>query len=174
MPVVNDEAILPLLNIDPRIAGFAPFNMLIHKKLDENKTHVGHLMPKIMLEILGIEDKEVREKFTATFKSLDGLIEQELGGQKSYMPYKKLPEQRMINFEYEFEAPEDIDDFIGEFQNRFELAFIDKGYLIAGYHNFSLTKDISSQGIITLWNLRMMLKIFSQTMMLFGPILFVI
>ncbi len=141
MPVVNDEVILPLLNIDPRIAGFAPFNMLIHKKLDENKTHVGHLMPKIMLEILGIENKEVREKFTATFKSLNGLIEQELGGKKSYMPYKKLPEQRMINFEYEFEAPEDIDDFIGEFQNTFELAFIDKGYLIAGFHNFMEATD---------------------------------
>ncbi len=141
MPVVNDEVILPLLNIDPRIAGFAPFNMLIYKKLDENVTHVGHLMPKIMLEILDIENKEVREKFTATFKSLNGLIEQELGGQKSYMPYKKLPEKRMINFEYEFEAPDDIDDFIGEFQNRFELAFIDKGYLIAGYHNFMEATD---------------------------------
>ena len=141
MPVVNDEVILPLLNIDPRIAGFAPFNMLIHKKLDENKTHVGHLMPKIMLDILGIEDKEVREKFTATFTSLDALIAEELGGQKSYMPYKKLPEQRMINFEYEFEAPEDIDDFVGEFQNTFELAFIDKGYLIAGYHNFMESTD---------------------------------
>lgn len=143
MPVVNDEVILPLLNIDPRIAGFAPFNMLIHKKLDENKTHVGHLMPKIMLEILGIEDKEVREKFTATFKSLDALIEEELGGQKSYMPYKKLPEQRMINFEYEFEVPEDMDDFISEFQNTFELAFIDKGYLIAGYHDFMEATDDS-------------------------------
>ena len=52
------------------------------------------------------------------------------------MPYKKLPEQTMINFEYTFEEPEDIDDFIDEFQNSFELAFIDKGYLIAGYHNF--------------------------------------
>ncbi|MCW8820597.1 MAG: hypothetical protein OQK45_00100, partial [Sulfurovum sp.] len=141
MPVVNDEVILPLLNIDPRIAGFAPFNMLIHKKLDENKTHVGHLMPKTMLDILGIEDKEVREKFTATFESLDELIAQELGGKKSYMPYKKLPEQRMINFEYEFDAPEDIEDFIAEFQNKFELAFIDKGYLIAGFHNFMESTD---------------------------------
>ncbi len=141
MPVVNDEVILPLLNIDPRIAGFAPFNMLIHKRLDENKTHVGHLMPKTMLDILGIEDKEVRERFTATFKSLDAMIAEELGGKKSYMPYKKLPEQRMINFEYEFEAPEDIDDFIDEFQNEFELAFIDKQYLIAGYHNFMESTD---------------------------------
>lgn len=136
MPVVKDDAILPLLNIDPRIAAFAPFNMLIYKKLDENKTHVGHLMPKVMLDILGIENKEVREKFTATFKPLDEMIEKELGGTKSYMPYKKLPEQRMINFEYEFEVPEDIDDFVDKFQNRFELAFINKGYLIAGHHNF--------------------------------------
>ena len=136
MPIVNDTAILHLLNIDPRIAAFAPFNMLLYKKLDENKTHVGHLMPKVMLDILGIEDKEVREKFTATFKSLDEMIEKELGGTKSYMPYKKLPEQRMINFEYEFEVPEDIDNFVDKFQNRFELTFIKKGYLIAGHHNF--------------------------------------
>lgn len=141
MPVVNDEVILPLLNIDPRIAGFAPFNMLIHKRLDENRTHVGHLMPKVMLKILGIEDKEVKEKFTASFKSLDSMMEQELGGEKSYMAYKKLPEEKMINFEYEFEVPEDIDDFIDGFQNKFELAFIDKGYLIAGYHNFMETTD---------------------------------
>lgn len=136
MPVVNDTAILPLLNIDPRIAAFTPFNMLIYKKLDENKTHVGHLMPKVMLDILGIEDKEVRKKFTVTFESLDEMIEKELGGTKSYMPYNKLPEQRMINFEYEFESPEDIDDFVDKFQNRFELTFIKKGYLIAGHHNF--------------------------------------
>ena len=136
MPLVNDDAILPLLNIDPRIAAFAPLNMLIYKKLDENKTHLGHLMPKVMLDILGIEHTEVREKFTATFKSLDEMIEKESGGTKSYMPYKKLPEQRMINFEYEFEAPEDIDDFVDEFQNRFELVLINKGYLIAGHHNF--------------------------------------
>jgi len=141
MPVVNEEVVLPLLNIDPRIAGFAPFNMLIYKKLNENKTHVGHLMPKVMLDILGIEDKEVREKFSATFTSLDKMIEEELGGEKSYLPYKKLPEQRMINFEYEFEEPEDIDDFIDDFQNKFELSFIDKGYLIAGYRNFMETVD---------------------------------
>ncbi len=136
LPVVNDKVIIPLLNIDPRIAGFAPFNMLIYKKLDENVTHVGHLMPKTMLDILGIENKEVREKFTATFQSLDDMIEKELGGEKSFMPYRKLPEQKMINFEYAFETPKDMDAFLEDFQNRFELAFIDKKYRIAGYHNF--------------------------------------
>ena len=136
MPVVRDSTILPLLNIDPRIAGFAPFNIVIHKKLDENVTHVGHLMPNVMLDILGIENKEVRRKFSSTFKALDATIAHELGGHIATIPYKKLPEKTMINYEYEFEAPEDMDDFIDEFQNTFELAFIDKGYLIAGYHNF--------------------------------------
>ncbi|MCF6243825.1 MAG: hypothetical protein L3J43_02170, partial [Sulfurovum sp.] len=141
MPIVKDESILPLLNIDPRIAGFAPFNLVIHKKLDENVTHIGHLLPDVMLDILGIENQEVRSKFSATFKALDATIAQELGGHVATIPYKKLPEKRMINYEYTFDAPEDMDDFIDEFQNTFELAFIDKGYLIAGFHNFMEATD---------------------------------
>ena len=138
MPVVRSSTILPLLNIDPRIAGFAPFNMLIHKKRDENVTHVGHLMPKVMLDILDIQDEEVRAKFSAPFKALDSTIGHTLGGTKSYMPYKKLPEKTMINFEYEFEMPKDgnIDEFLNKFQDSFELAFIDKGFIIAGFYNF--------------------------------------
>ncbi len=141
MSVVNDKNILPLLNIDPRIAAFSPFNILIHKKLDEKNTHIGHLMPEPILDIIGIEDVEVRTEFTAALKSLDETMEKELAAdgakvKKSYIPYKKLAAKRMINFEFEFEAPEDLDDFIDEFQNTLELAFIDKEYLIAGYHNF--------------------------------------
>jgi len=146
MSIVNDKEVLPLLNIDPRIAGFSPFNLLIHKKLDETSTHVGHLMPNAILDMLGIEDETLREKFTASFKPLDENLEAEFKAKglkftKSYMPYTKLPEKRMINFEYEFEAPEDMEDFIDEFQNTFELAFIDKKYLIAGYHNFMEGED---------------------------------
>ena len=136
MPVVKNSAMLPLLNIDPRIAGFSPFNIVIHKKIDENITHIGHLLPTVMLDILGIDNKEVRSKFTATFKALDATIAQELGGHVVTIPYKSLPEKTMINYQYAFDAPEDMDHFIDEFQNTFELAFIDKGYLIAGYHNF--------------------------------------
>ena len=141
MSVVNDENILPLLNIDPRIATFSPFNMLIYKKLDEKNTHVGHLVPEAMLDIVGIDDPKVRAEFISAFKPLDTILEKELkaNGAKvntSYLPYKKLPKRKMINFEFEFEAPEDMEDFIDEFQNDFELAFIDKQYLIAGYHNF--------------------------------------
>jgi len=141
MPIVNDKEILPLLNIDPRIAGFAPFNFLIHKKLDENTTHIGHLQPKVMLDILGIKNKEVRDRFTNTFTSLDKMVEKEIGGDKTYTSYKKLPKHTMINFEYKFKAVEDIDDFIDEFQNKFEMAFINKKYLIAGYHNFMDSTD---------------------------------
>ena len=141
MSVVNDDNILPLLNIDPRIAAFAPFNMLIHKKLDEKNTHVGHLMPEAMLDMIGIEDPKVRAAFTAAFPALDAMMEKELAAdgtkvEKSYTPYKKLAQKRMINFEFEFERPEDLDDFIDDFQEKFEDAFIEKEYLIAGYHNF--------------------------------------
>lgn len=141
MPIVRDRTILPLLNIDPRIAGFAPFNLVIHKKLDENVTYVGHLVPEVMFKILGIENEEVKSKFSAPFKALDATIAHELGGHVSTIPYKNLPKKTMINYEYEFEAPEDIDDFIDEFQNNFELAFINKGYLIAGFHNFMEATD---------------------------------
>jgi uncharacterized protein (DUF302 family) len=136
MPVIRSSTILPLLNMDPRIAGFAPFNILMHKKLNENVTHVGHLMPHVMLDILGIENKEVRKKFSTPFKALDSTIGHALGGTKSYTTYKKLPEQTMHNFEYEFKIPNDMGHFLDKFQNDLELAFINKGYLITGYHNF--------------------------------------
>ena len=145
MPVVNDKVILPLLNIDPRMAGFAPFNMLIEKKLNEENTHVGHLMPKAMLDILGIEDKEVREKFTASFKALDEMIAKELGGEKSYININKLPKQTMMNFEYTFDIPDDIEDFIDDFQEQFETALTDKEYLVAGYHNFMEGTDDAAE-----------------------------
>jgi len=135
MPIVKSSTILPLLNIDPRIAGFAPFNLVIHKKLNEDTTHVGHLAPELMLDILGIEDQEVRSKFTNHFKDLDATIEKELGTPGKTVPYKKLSENPMINFEYEFKTPKDMEDFIDEFQMDFEMTFTDKGYMIAGYRN---------------------------------------
>ncbi len=141
MPIMKASTILPLLNIDPRIAGFAPFNLLIHKKLDEDITHVGHLAPEVMLDILGIEDNEVRRKFSNDFKVLDSTIEKELGVHGETVPYKKLSENTMINFEYEFKTPKDMEDFIDEFQMNFEMTFTDKGYMIAGYRNHMKATD---------------------------------
>lgn len=140
LPVVNDTNVMPLFNIDPRLAGFSPFNMLIYKSLKEETTHVGHLTPEAILDIIGIEDKALSEKFIASFKPLDELLEKEFG-KKSYKTYTKLSDDRMLNFEYEFERPDDIDDFVDEFQNEFEMSFINKEYLIAGFHNFLDTDD---------------------------------
>ena len=142
LPVVNDNNVMPLFTIDPRLAGFAPFNMLIHKKLDEDVTHVGHLTPEAILDIIGISDKEVKEKFIASFKPLDDLLDKEFGAdKKSYTTYTTLSKDTMLNFEYTFERPEDIDDFIDEFQNKFEMSFINKEYLIAGFHDFKSTDE---------------------------------
>jgi len=144
LPVVNDDIVMPLFNIDPRLAGFAPFNMLIYKTLDEKNTHVGHLLPEAMLDMLGITDKEVRAKFIASFEPLDRLLDKELGTKnKRYIAYRNDTTNTMINFEYTFERDDDfdIDDFLDTFQNKFELAFIGKNYLIAGYHNFLETDN---------------------------------
>ena len=142
LPVVNDNNVMPLFTIDPRLAGFAPFNMLIHKKLDEDVTHVGHLTPEAILDIIGISDKEVKEKFIASFKPLDDLLDKEFGvDKKSYTTYTTLSKDTMLNFEYTFERPEDMDDFIDDFQNKFEMSFINKEYLIAGFHDFKSTDE---------------------------------
>ena len=140
LPAVNDNNVMPLFNIDPRLAGFSPFNMLIHKSLKEETTHVGHLTPEAILDILDIDDKELSEKFIASFKPLDELLDKKFG-KRTYKTYEKLSDDRMLNFEYEFERPEDMDDFIDEFQNEFEMSFINKKYLIAGFHNFLDTDE---------------------------------
>ncbi len=141
MHAVNDRAYLPIMNLEPRIGGFAPFNMLIYKTLTEKNSHIGHITPTAALNMLGIEDKKIREQYIATFKPLDDAIEATLKAEgltytKSYLPYKALAKDRMFKFEYTFEREEDIDDFIDQFQNKFALAFMAKEYLIAGYHNF--------------------------------------
>jgi len=144
LPVVNDDVVMPLFNIDPRLAGFSPFNMLIYKELEEKNSHVGHLMPEAMLNILGVTDEEVKKKFIDSFTALDTLLNKEFGAdKKSYIAYHNATKDRMINFEYTFERDDDfdMDDFLDEFQNKFELAFIDKQYLIAGYHNFLETDN---------------------------------
>ncbi len=136
MSVVNDEKIKPLFNIDPRIAAFSPFNLLGYKKQGEKQTIVTHLMPEVILDIVGIEDAKLRATFTETFKPLDAMIEKELGGTKSYITYDKFAEKRMMNFELTFDRPKDLSDFTDDFQENFEEAMEEGGYLIAGYFDF--------------------------------------
>ncbi len=134
--IVNDEKVKPLLKIDPRIAGFSPFNLLGYKKLDSSQTVVTHLVPEAILDIIGIEDETLRAAYIDSFKPLDALIEKELGGTKSYIKYDKFAEKRMMNFELDFDRPKDLTDFIDDFQEKFEEAFEERGYLVAGYYSF--------------------------------------
>ena len=136
MSVVNDEKIKPLFNIDPRIAGFSPFNVLGYKKKGEKQSIVMHLVPEAILDMTGITDTKLRETFIETFKPLDAMIEKELGGTKSYMTYDTFAEKRMMNFELTFERPKDLSDFIDDFQDDFENAMEDNDYLIAGFFDF--------------------------------------
>jgi len=134
--IVNDAKIKSLLNIDPRIAGFSPFNLLGYKKLSDKQTVVMHLMPEAILDIIGIEDEKLREAYIDSFKPLDALIEKELGGTKSYIEYDKLADKRMMNFELAFDRPKDLSDFVDDFQEKFEETMEEANYLIAGYYDF--------------------------------------
>ncbi len=134
--IVNDAKIKPLLNIDPRIAGFSPFNLLGYKKLSDKQTVVTHLMPEAILDIIGIEDEKLRTAYIESFVELDALIEKELGGTKSYIEYDKFADKRMMNFELAFDRPKDLTDFVDDFQEKFEETFEEGGYLIAGYYDF--------------------------------------
>lgn len=144
----NDKVVRPLLNKDPRIGGFSPFNLLHFRKKSDMKTVVMHLTPEAMLDILEISDEEIRKPFIASFKPFDALIEEKLGGKKSYLPFQGLAKDTMMNFEIPFGEPEDIDDFLDNFQEKFEYTFETEGFVVAGFYNvkysFNSEDDVMS------------------------------
>lgn len=137
--IANDEALRPLLLKAPELGGFSPFNVHIYKLHGEDQTYVGHVLPETMLNIVGVEDKEVRSAFIDSFGPLDELIAKEIGGEVTIVKYEKLPAEPMMMFEYEFERPDELWEFIDEFQESFEYAFEEHKYIIAGYKNFKET-----------------------------------
>jgi len=153
--IMNEAVVRPLLNKDPRLAGFSPFNLLNYRKKSDMKTVVAHLTPEAILDILEIEDKAFREEYIASFKPLDDLIEKKLGGKKSYLPLRGRAKDTMMNFEIAFDEPEDIDDFLDDFQERFEAVFETKGFVIAGFYNikesFNNDEDVMP-GFTSFWS----------------------
>lgn len=141
--LVNDKGVRELMNKDPRIGAFTPFNLLTYRTQADMETIVAHLTPEAMLDILEISDEEIRQPFIEMFKPLDAAISEKLGGKVSYVPVAGRAEDTMMNFEIPFEEPEDIDDFLEEFQEKFETTFEFKGYIIAGFYNVkeSLNSD---------------------------------
>jgi len=151
-----EELVVPLIKKDPRIAAFAPFNMLMYRTKEEpDKTIVAHLTPEAMLDILQIDDQEIRATFIAGFPPLDNLVDKKLGGTKSYAPLKGYAEDTMMNIEIPFEDQEDIEDFMDEFQEKFESTFELKGYIIAGYYNVKesfYSTDDNFPEYVTFWS----------------------
>jgi len=139
--VSNDEAIRTLLLKAPELGGFSPFNLHIYKKKNDDKTYVGHIKPEVMLDIVGIKDKDVRAEFIKSFEPIDALVEKEIGGKVIGAGYDKVPANPMMQFEYTFDRPEDIGDFVDEFQETFEEKFEENSYIIAGYKNYVETYD---------------------------------
>jgi len=139
--VTADEALRPLLLKSPEIGAFSPFNLHIYKVKGENTTRVGHIVPSTMLDIVGVKDKATRAEFTKMFGPLDKLVDEKLGGKVEVTSYDKLTASPMMNFELTFERPEDLNDFIDGFQEKYEAAFEDKKYIIAGYKNFREAYD---------------------------------
>jgi uncharacterized protein (DUF302 family) len=139
--VSNDEAIRELLIKAPELGGFSPFNLHIYKEKGDDKTYVGHIKPEVMLDIVGIKDKSVRDTFIKTFKPLDKLVQDEIGGKVIGTGFDKIPTDSMMQFEYKFDRPDDLADFVDEFQESFEEAFEEHNFIIAGYKNYRETYD---------------------------------
>ena len=135
--IANDEALRPLLIKEPRLGGFSPFNLHIYKYSNEDVTRVGHVNPEVMLDIVKVQDKDVRAAFIESFKELDALVDAEIGGKKETITFDKLPAKTLMEFEVEFDRPEELSEFIDGFQEEFEAAFEEKKYIIAGYKNFN-------------------------------------
>jgi uncharacterized protein (DUF302 family) len=134
--IAADEALRPLLIQAPELGGFSPFNLHIYKNQKENVSYVGHITPQTMLDIVGVQDKTIRKEFAETFKPLDDLIDEKLGGKVELVSYDKISANPMMKFEVTFDRPEDLSEFIDEFQEEFEAAFEEHKYIIAGYKNF--------------------------------------
>jgi len=151
-----DKVVRPMFNKDPRVGAFSPVNLHMYRtKADPNTTVIAHLTPEAILDIAQIDDKEIRTKYIKAFEPLDKMIEEKIGGKKSYLEIKGYAKDTMMNFEIPFEEPEDVEEFMDDFQEKFERAFQKKGYIIAGFYDaknsFVSDEDIL-EDYVTFWS----------------------
>ena len=136
-PISNDSDLYAILQTSPQIAGFSPFNLLIYKKSLENKTYVGHIASRAMLDITGVKNQKDRVLFIKSIDKLDRYIAKKLGGDVVTSSYDgALPSKPMMQFSFKIKRDGHLDDWVEAFQERFETAFEAKEYIIAGYKNF--------------------------------------
>lgn len=141
MTIVNDKKIKPLLEIDPRLAGFNPFNLVAYKHSNKDEMVVSHLTASVITEMLGITDATVISEYSKLMDELDGLVAKTFPtAQMSNHTYEDTLTDTMMHFEMTFERPEDLDDFIDEIQESVEDTFTKKGYIMAGFFDYKQGK----------------------------------
>lgn len=137
--VSNDKKIHDILLKAPQAAAFDPFNLLIYKKVNENKTYIGHIVPDTMLDIAGVTDSGVRKAFNDMFTPLDAYVTKQFGGKVVTTEYSSLPKNTMMHFEVDLSNAEDITEFVESFQEELEAKFEENKYVIAGFKDFKGT-----------------------------------
>jgi len=141
MTIVNDKGVKPLLEIDPRLAGFNPFNLVMYKHQNKDESVVSHLTASAILEMLQITDEKVIAGYTKLMAELDGLVSKTFpNATMSNHTYTGEIKDPMMHFEIAFDRPEDLDDYIDEIQEKVEDTFTKKGYIMAGFFDYKMGK----------------------------------
>ncbi len=145
MTIVDKKGIKPLLNIDPSIAAFSPFNLLMYKHKDKNETVISHLTSDAVFDMLGTSNQEVKDGYKKSIEKIDALVMKNFpDAEISYKTYHHRAKDTMMNFEYTFKRSENLMDFVDEIQEKVEDTFEEKGYIMAGFFNFKETFDGSN------------------------------
>lgn len=140
-PIVNNDKIRPMLELEPRLGGFSPFNIVLYKKKGSNKTVISHLTSDIVIDILDIRDQRVISGIKRMEGEIDNLISKTFPKAKvSHQTYRGDLRNMMHDYELEFDRPEDIEDFTEEIQERVEDTFVKKGYMMAGFFDYEQAK----------------------------------
>lgn len=141
MTIVNDKKVKPLLEIDPKLAGFNPFNVVIYKHKSKDETVISHLTAGAIIEMLGITDQTVITEYTKLMEDLDTLIAKTFpAAMVSHGTYEGAIENAMLHYEITFDRPEDLDDYIDEIQEKVDDTFTEKGYIMAGFFDYKQGK----------------------------------
>ena len=138
--VTNLEVMRELLIKNPDFGAYAPYNMLFFKTLDkkEDTTWYGHLDTKLMLDIIGEKDEATRKTFTDMVESLDTMAKKELKPteSKTLEHSDKLPEFPLTKMVKKLDEIEDMEEFVEEFVEEHDSAFVRHEFIIAGFLDF--------------------------------------
>jgi len=143
MTIVNDQTISPLLELDPKLAVFNPFNLVAYKHSSKDETVIAHLTAEAMIEIAGITDTKVIEAHKKAMDKVDALVLKTFPTAKvGHDTYEGAMTDSMMHFEMTFDRPEDLEDFTDEIQEKIEETFVEKGYVMAGFFDYMGNEDL--------------------------------